>query len=153
MCGWFIVLEEQICDPALRPTPHTIVCFAHIMLGHLGADKSHTVLHKLFYWPSIRKVLKLSYIPSCNLCQRNRSSTECPVGPLHLLPIPSACGDSVAINFIGTLPEDNGFDYLITITDGMNSDIYLIPMCMSITALNLLTCSSIAGIEKMAFRD
>ena len=40
----------------------------------------------------------------------------------------------VAIDFIGPLPLDNGFDTIITITDCMGSDIQIIPTVSTLTA-------------------
>lgn len=60
-----------------------------------------------------------------------------PSRPLHSLPIPDASGDSMAIDFIGPLPEDNGFNYIITMTDRLNSDIRLIPMHNMIMVVQL----------------
>ncbi|OJA16295.1 hypothetical protein AZE42_09403 [Rhizopogon vesiculosus] len=48
----------------------------------------------------MHKDLQEAYIPSCNECQRNKSPMTRPVGPLHPLPIPDACGDSVTVDFI-----------------------------------------------------
>lgn len=41
---------------------------AHDTLGHFGAEKSYSVLHDSFYWPNMRRDLKLTYIPSCDPC-------------------------------------------------------------------------------------
>jgi hypothetical protein len=61
--------------------------------------------------------LESAYIPACTECQQNKSQTTKPVGPLHPLPIPDKCCDSVAIDFIGPLPPDEGFDSIVTFTD------------------------------------
>ncbi len=87
------------------------------MLGHYGTDKSYGALRESFFWPYMCKDLKLVYILSCDICQRNKSSTKKPVGLLHPLPIPDKQGDSVAIDFVGPLPEDKGFNYLATMTN------------------------------------
>ncbi len=82
----------------------------HNTLGHFGADKSYSVLWESFYWPGMRKALEYLYIPSCEVCQWNKSLTKKPLGPLHPFPVPDAWGECVAINFVGPLPEDNGFN-------------------------------------------
>jgi hypothetical protein len=48
--------------------------------------------------------------------------------------VPDARCDSVAIDFIGPLPLDNGFDTIITFTDRLGSDIQIIPSVSSLTA-------------------
>ena len=65
------------------------------------------------------------YVPSCSDCQHNKSLTHKPAGPLHPLPVPDSCGDSIAIDFIGPLPEDEGYNCIVTMTDTSGADIWL----------------------------
>lgn len=74
------------------------------------------------------------YIPACVECQRNKSCTSKPPGPLHPLPIPDQCGNSIAINFIGPCPEDDGFNSIVTITDQLGADIHITTTHTDITA-------------------
>lgn len=53
------------------------------------------------------------------------------------MPIPDQCGDSVAMDFISPLPEDNGINCILTMTDRLNSDIQIIATWTDITALDL----------------
>ena len=85
----------------------------------------------------MRHDLETAYIPSCTECQWNKSSTTKPTGPLHLLPIPDACCNSVAIDFIGPLPMDNGFNTIITFTDRLGSDIQIVPSISTLMAKQL----------------
>lgn len=82
----------------------------------------------------MRKDLEDAYIPSCNDCQRNKSSTKKPAGPLHPTPVPDARFDSIAIDFIGPLPRDNGYDSVITITDRLGADYRMVPTTTDIDA-------------------
>ena len=75
-----------------------------------------------------------AYIPACVACMRNKSRTTAPVGPLHPLPVPDGRGDSVAVDFVGPLPEDHGYNMLVTMTDHLGADIRLVPCRSSITA-------------------
>lgn len=94
---------------------------AHDVLGHFGANKSYAALRDTYYWPNMRQDLEKAYIPSCTDCQHNKSSTQKPTGPLHPLPIPDDWGDSVAMDFIGPLPLDNGFDCILSMMDRLGS--------------------------------
>lgn len=85
----------------------------------------------------MRKDLEVAYIPLCDTCQQNKSTTHKLVGTLCPLPISHKHGDSVAIDFRGPLPEHKGYNYIITITNHLNSDICLIPLHSSITAPQL----------------
>jgi hypothetical protein len=65
----------------------------------------------------------------------NKSLTTAPVSPLHLLPIPDTRRDSIAMDFIGPLPEDDGFNMILTITDCLGHvDIWIIPIRMDMSA-------------------
>lgn len=98
---------------------------AHDSLGHFGFDKTYGSLRSAYYWPNMRRNLEKGYVASCPECQRNKSTTSKPIGPLHPLPIPDQHGDSVAIDFIGPLPEDDRNNCIITFTDRLGSDIQL----------------------------
>ena len=75
----------------------------------------------------MRTDLEDGYIPSCIECQRNKSSTSRPGGPLHPLPVPDDRCQSIAMDFIGPLPDDKGFNCILTISDRLNSEFHLIP--------------------------
>jgi hypothetical protein len=78
--------------------------------------------------------LQNSYFLSCIDCQRDKGNTSKPTGPLHPLPVPDQQGDSIAIDFIGPLPLDDGFDAIVTITDQLGSDVRIAPTHINITA-------------------
>ena len=82
----------------------------------------------------MRKDLEMAYVPSCAECQRNKSKTSKPIGPLHPLPVPDNRCDSVAIDFIGPLPPDGGHNSIITLTDRLGSNICIIPTTTTLTA-------------------
>jgi hypothetical protein len=104
-------------------------------MGHFDRDKSYLLLKGDYYWPNMRKDLEGAYIPGCKACQRNKSPTHRPRGPLHPLPIPDTRGDSIAIDFIGPLPTDDGYDCIISMTDRLGgTDICLVPCHTTITA-------------------
>ena len=71
--------------------------------------------------------LEKSYVPSCSDCQQNKSQMTKAPGPLHPLPIPDDCGDSVALDFIGPLPEDDSYNCILTMTDRLGLHYCLIP--------------------------
>ena len=123
--------------PRIPSICETLFHLAHDTLGHFGFDKSYGSLRSSFYWPGMRRDLEAAYIPACPDCACNKSSTTPPAGPLHPLPIPENRGDSVAIDFVGPLPMDGEFDYIVTFTDRLGSDIRLVPARSTITAEEL----------------
>lgn len=100
---------------------------AHDNLGHFGFEKSYGSLRDSYYWLNMQRDLEDAYVPSCDNCQRNKSRTKKPSGPLHPLPVPDMHLDSVAINFIGPLPPDDGSDSIMTMTDCLGATWGLCP--------------------------
>jgi hypothetical protein len=92
----------------------------------------------------MQKDLEQAYIPACAYCQRNKSATTKPIGPLHPLPVPDRHCDSVAIDFIGPLPPDNGFDCIVTFTNRLGSKIQIVPTTTSLNA---------EGLAELFFRE
>lgn len=115
--------KDHLVIPRATKIPEQLFHLSHDSLGHFGMDKAYLVLHESFYWPNMRKDLEPSHIPSCDVCQQNKISTKRSPGPLHPLPVPDRRNDSVAIDFVSPLLEDEGYNYLVTITDRLNSDI------------------------------
>jgi hypothetical protein len=58
-------------------------------------------------------------------------------GPLYPLPIPDVCGDSVCLDFVGPLPENEGHNCILTLTDRFGLDIRLIPTRTDISTAKL----------------
>lgn len=129
---WY--LGSRLCIPRTGNIRETLFCLAHDTLGHFGFDKTYASLRDAYYWPKMHRDLEEAYIPGCRDCQRNKSSTRKPAGPLHPLPIPDQRGDSVAIDFIGPLPDDAGFNSIVTMTCRMGSDIQIVPSRINISA-------------------
>jgi len=134
---WYI--GEHLIIPHTGTLCKTLFTLAHNTFGHFSFHKTYGSLCNTYYWPNMWWNLEEGYVKSCPNCQRNKSSMAKPLGPLHPLPIPDQCGDSVTINFISPLPEDKGKNFIVTFTDHLGSDIRVIPMCTNITAEDLAT--------------
>lgn len=57
-----------------------------------------------------------------------------PPGPLHLLPVSDKRFESVALDFMGPLPMDNGFDMIVSMTDWLGVDLQLAACNSNMTA-------------------
>ena len=58
-------------------------------------------------------------------------------GPLHPLLVPDACGQSIAMDFIGSLNDNSGYNCILSITDHLGADICIVPTHIDITAEDL----------------
>jgi len=129
---WY--LHDQLIVPCTGTVHKQLYRLAHNNSGHFGADKSYAALHGSYYWPNMCHNLEHLYIPSCEDCQQNKSSTTKPVRPLHPLPVPDTHSDSITINFVGPLPVDQGYDCILTMTNHLNADLYLVLCHLKLTA-------------------
>ena len=129
-----IYIGSRLVVPRVGTIREDLFQMAHDSLGHFGAEKSYANLRSAYYWPKMRTELEGAYVPGCDACQRNKGSTMRPTGPLHPLPVPDDRGDSVAIDFIGPLPEDDGFNCIVTMTDRSGSDVRVVPTRTDISA-------------------
>lgn len=129
-----LYLHDRLVIPRSSNLRETFYRLAHDSMGHFGTDRTYAALRTAYYWPNMRRDLEKGYVPSCDDCQRFKSSTSKSAGPLHPLPVPDKRGDSVAIDFVGPLPEDQGFNSLVTFTDRLGADIRLAPLRTDVTA-------------------
>ncbi len=110
---------------------------AYDTLGHFGFSKTYDLICSSYFWPSMHKDLEEGYIFSCLECQWNKSSTNKPSEPLHLLPILDDRCQSIALDFISPLSEDKGYNCILTRTDHLNSEFHLISTWTDIIAKEL----------------
>ena len=130
---WYV--GSWLVVPRVENLQEDIFKLAHDISSHFGSHKTYDLICDDFYWPNMRKDLTEAYIPGCESCQRNKSPTSRPPGPLHPLPIPEKRGDSIAIDFIGPLPEDNGKNCILTMTDRLGgADICIVLTCTNTSA-------------------
>ncbi|KAJ8468870.1 hypothetical protein ONZ45_g17089 [Pleurotus djamor] len=132
-----LYLNGRLAIPKVTAVREAIFRLAHDSLGHFGVAKTYAALHDSFYWPNMYSTLAKLYVPGCDECQRNKSANTLPPGPLHPLSPPGSRFESVAMDFVGPLPEDEGFNYLLTMTDRLGADIRLIPCRTDLKAADL----------------
>ena len=112
---WF--LDNQLLIPRIPRVRELFFQLAHDCLGHFGFDKSYASLRDEYYWPNMHRDLKMGYVKGCHDCAQKKLTTHKKFGPLHPLPVPDGRFKSVALDFIGPLPEDDGFNCILTMTD------------------------------------
>jgi hypothetical protein len=126
MKGGLLFFEDRLIVPRTGNIRETIFTLAHDSLGHFGLDKSYKALRASFYWPGMYTNLERIFVPRCDLCQRIKSTTKKPFGPLHPLSVPDHRLQAVAMDFVGPFPVEEGFDCILTITDRLGADVQLI---------------------------
>jgi hypothetical protein len=116
-----------------RRIPEIIIDNAHSVLGHIGPDKTLKYLRIWFWWPKMTRDT-FAFCESCGKCQMIKTSNQRPAGLLHNLPIPNRPWASIGIDFMGPLPESNGYDYIMVVICRLTSMIHLIATVITVKA-------------------
>jgi Integrase zinc binding domain len=115
--GWYkddalVVLDKETCKRVLE------MYHDHIEAGHPGILKMYNMVKEDFWWPNQQDFVT-KYVQGCSTCQSMKSGTTRPKVPL--VPItpkeqapPFA---TIALDLIMDLPESQGHDSILTITN------------------------------------
>jgi hypothetical protein len=86
--------------------------------GHPGINRTIQIVERNYWWPQLRQDVK-DYVQGCADCQRhkvNNRPTKAPLRPIY--PKPEAMPfETIALDFITKLPESQGYDSILTVTD------------------------------------
>jgi hypothetical protein len=86
--------------------------------GHPGINRTIQIVERNYWWPQLRQDVK-DYVQGCADCQChkvNNRPTKAPLRPIY--PKPEAMPfETIALDFITKLPESQGYDSILTITD------------------------------------
>jgi Integrase zinc binding domain len=108
-----VVLEDEKLQQDLVKLNHDSLTAAHPRI-----DKTHKMLLKQYWWPGCKEFIQ-QYMKGCAICQANKPITHRNNPPTHpIMPQEDALlFQTIAIDFIVKLPESEGYDSIMTITD------------------------------------
>ena len=88
------------------------------VFGHPGIARTIKLVQQFYWWPQLWKDI-YEYIKGCADCQWNKVNTQAHKAPLSpIYPVLEALPfQTIALDFIVTLPELDGYDSILTITD------------------------------------
>ena len=75
-----------------------------------------------------------TFCMSCGACAASKDTNSKPRGLLHNLPIPDRPWQSTGMDFLGSLPKSNNFNYLLVIIDQLTSQVHLVLTMTTVTA-------------------
>jgi Chromo (CHRromatin Organisation MOdifier) domain/Integrase zinc binding domain len=112
------------------------------MAGHPGIMRTWSMIAKDYWWPTMRTFIT-KYVQGCATCQSTKSGTTKPKVPL--VPIPPkqsyAPYSTIALDLITDLPESQGYDSILTITDHDCSKVaFFIPCNKTIDSEGIARC-------------
>jgi hypothetical protein len=123
---------DCICIPRAlfkgkRSLPEIVIDHAHIVLGHLGPQRTSEYARRWFWWPRMGRDIE-KFCHSCGTCQMMKTSNQAKPGLLHNLPIPTRPWQSIAMDFVGPFPQSAGHDYLWVVLCRLTSLVHLVPI-------------------------
>jgi hypothetical protein len=117
------------------PFQHQVLEFIHSnpTAGHSGY---HNTVHRAkanFYWPGMRKDIKL-FVRECPVCQANKNESVASPGLLQPLPIPNRVWSAISMDFIEGLPVSKGFSVIFVVVDRLTKYGHFVPLAHPYTA-------------------
>jgi len=103
------------------------------LAGHYGTAKTFELLSRNYWYPRMHAHIK-SYVTTCELCSRSKSSRHLKHGELAPLPVPTGPWKSISWDFIVDLPLSNGFDSVLVFVDRFTKMSHFIPCLKSTDA-------------------
>lgn len=104
--------------------------------GHPGRFKTQELITRTYWWPGIRRDVT-HYVEGCSACQRVKYHRESPHAPLHPNEVPTQPFEVISMDFIGPLPECEGFDMVLNVNDHFSRRVICIPCKQDITSEEL----------------
>jgi hypothetical protein len=105
--------------------------------GHLGKDKTIELMQRRFYWRGMNEDIA-RYVTTCDACQRNKPSTQAPMGPMQPLPIPTRPWQQVSMDLITQLPRTrSGNDAIVVFVDKLTKMVHYVATTTTVSAPQL----------------
>lgn len=74
------------------------------------------------------------YVANCQICGRTKLSRTAPKGLLRPLKLPKASWTSISVDFITGLPEQEGYDAIMVVVDGLTKMAHYIPTTKTVSS-------------------
>jgi len=103
----------------------------------LGKDKTIELMQRRFYWRGMPDDIA-RYVTTCDACQRNKPSTQAPMGPMQPLPIPTRPWQQVSMDLITQLPRTrSGNDAIVVFVDKLTKMVHYAATTTTVSAPQL----------------
>lgn len=104
--------------------------------GHPGRYKTQELITRTYWWPGIRRDVT-RYVEGCQACQRVKYHRESPHAPLQPNEVPTSPFEVISMDFIGPLPECEGYDMVLNVNDHFSRRVICIPCRQDTTSEDL----------------
>lgn len=87
-----------------------------IAAGHPGRWKTLELVSRNYWWPSMAQFID-RYVSACDMCLRNKPILHKPYGELRPTEIPDRPFGTITCDFVGPLPDSEGYNMILVIID------------------------------------
>lgn len=94
---------------------------------HPGSRRTQAFIGRRFWWPSMKEDIR-SFVQSCPVCARNKTSTRPPAGLLQPLSVPQRPWSHISLDFVTGLPPSDGNTTILTVVDRFSKSVHFIPL-------------------------
>jgi hypothetical protein len=123
----YVPKDESIRTEVVRS------CHDPVIMGHPGRFKTLEMVQHNFWWPGMSNFVK-DFVDGCLVCQETKNITHPTRVPLQPTEIPERPFQYITIDFIVKLPESEGQDSILMVTDQSTKAIVIIPCIEKIDA-------------------
>lgn len=138
----FLAKGQLLCVPEARigrrRLAERIIDAAHAALGHMGDVRTMDYIRRWYWWPKLGREVQ-EFCKTCGTCQMMKVATTKPQGLLHTLPVPDRPWGSIGMDFMGPLPESEGYDFLLVVICRLTSMVHLVPLKRTASAVDVAT--------------
>ena len=121
--------RERLWAPTYEPLTTALIQQIHdsTLSGHPGRDATMALVARQFFWPGISQDVR-RFVRNCNVCGRTTLWRGKKKGVLKPLPVPDRVWQEISVDYIVDLPESEGCEVLLVITDRLGKGTILIPV-------------------------
>ncbi len=94
--------------------------------GHFGSKRTQALLAQRVFWPNMASDVT-QYVRECEVCAKQKDSTQLPGGLLEPLEIPTSRFDTWTIDFVTDLPVSNGCNAFLTCVEKLTKYVVVAP--------------------------
>lgn len=87
--------------------------------GHGGESRTYELVRRVFFWEGLYDSAK-QFVRNCHTCRSTKPVLKRPAGLLKPLPAPEAVWKHISVDFVGPLPESQGYDTIMVVVDRLS---------------------------------
>ena len=121
--------RERLWLPLYEPLTTAVIQDVHdsVVAGHPGRDATMALVTRQFFWPGMSQDIR-RFVRNCDVCGRTTIWRTKKQGLLKPLPVPDRIWQEISVDYMVDLPESDGCENLLVITDRLGKGTILIPV-------------------------